>query len=106
MDKEEILKKARLENKNQDVFEQEAVIRAGSIATKVGLLLCCVVAALEVILTNSISFSSWTIYFGILSTAFFVKYRILHRKHELLVASVYLVFAITFLALYILQLVR
>ena len=106
MNREEILQKARQENKNQDVFEQEAVIRAGSIATKVGLLLCCGIAALEVILTNSISFSSWTIYFGILSTTFFVKYRILHRRHECMVAIIYLVFAIAFLTLYILPLVR
>ncbi|WP_343208303.1 DUF6442 family protein [Anaerolentibacter hominis] len=106
MNKEEILEKSRQENKNQDIFEKDAIIRAGGVATKAGLLLCCLIAVLEVCLTGSVSFGTWTIYFGILCTTFFTKYHILHRRHELMVAVLYLMFGLCFLSLYIIRLVR
>lgn len=103
MNKEEILAKSREENKNRDMVEYEILKRAGSIATRVGLLLCCLTAVLEVIFTEKVSFGSWFIFFGMLSTLFLVKFIKLHRKHELLVTALYFALCVMFFVLFIIQ---
>lgn len=103
MNKEEILAKSRKENKNQDIVEYEVLKSAGSIATRIGLLLCCLIAVMEVIFTGKVSFGSWFIFFGMLSTQFLVKFIKLHRRHELLVAVLYLVLCIMFFILFVIQ---
>ena len=58
MNKEEILAKSREENKNQDIYEYDVLKSAGSIATRIGLILCCLISLLEVIFTGKVSFDS------------------------------------------------
>ena len=103
MNKEEILAKSREENKNQDIVEYDVLKSAGSIATRIGLILCCLIALLEVIFTGKISFGSWFIFFGMLSTLFLVKFIKLHCRHELLVAVLYFALCIMFFILFIIQ---
>lgn len=101
MNKEEILAKSRAENKSMDELEKNVLDKAGKISTQVGLLLCCLIAVLEVIFTGKVSMGSWTIYFGILTTQFLVKYCKLRQKHELLVTIFYCVLFLAFFALFI-----
>lgn len=103
MNKEEILAKSRKENKNQDIYEYDVLKSAGSIATRIGLILCCLIAVLEVIFTEKISFGSWFIFFGMLSTLFLVKFIKLHRRHELLITVLYFALCIMFFILFIIQ---
>lgn len=103
MNKEEILAKSRKENKNQDIYEYDVLKSAGSIATRIGLILCCLIAVLEVIFTGKVSFGSWFIFFGMLSTLFLVKFIKLHRRHELLVTVFYFALCIMFFILFIIQ---
>lgn len=105
MDRDEILAKARQENNNQDMCEKDAIVRASSIAIKVGMTLCCLMVILEVIFTGRINFSSWAIYFGMLGTTCLVKFLMLRVKHELVVAILYLGLSVWFLVLYIIALV-
>lgn len=105
MNKDDILEKSRRENKGPDEMEQYVMAAAGKIAAKVGMLVCCIVAILQVIFTDAISFESWMIYFSILATTFLVKYIKLHSKHELWVAVLYTVLFIMFAVLFILRLV-
>ncbi len=91
MKKEEILEKSRLENKNKDIAELEAINKASSIAIYAGLLVCCVINVISVFFYESMNFVSWAILCSILGTLFLVKYILLHRRHELLLAILYLV---------------
>lgn len=103
MDKNEILAQSRKENKNKDLAELETVQKASSVAGRVGMLVCCLIAVLEVIFTGRINYASWTIYFSILGSLFLVKYLSLRRRHELLMTVLYLALFVFFLTLYLLR---
>jgi cell division protein FtsW (lipid II flippase) len=104
MNKEDILEKSRKENKNKDIAELEVICQASKIAGRVGMLICCAIAILEIIFTGRPNFGTWTIYFSILATLMLVKYIKLHRKHELWIAVLYIACFVAFLAAYILKL--
>ncbi len=105
MKKEEILEKSRSENKGPDEMELFTLAAAGKIAAQVGMLICCLVAVLQVIFTGRISFESWMIYFAIIGTIFTVKYVKLRRKHELLLAILFIALFIFFTVMFVIRLV-
>ena len=63
MNKEEILKASRKENKNKDLAEIEVMYQAGSHASRVGALACCLVSLLSSMLAHTMLYSPWIIYF-------------------------------------------
>lgn len=101
MNKEDILAKSRSENKGMDIMELQSLEKASKIAAQAGMLLCCFVAVMEVAVTGKVSMSSWLIYFGILSTLFLMKYRLMKKRHELLVALLYTALFLMFLGLFL-----
>ena len=103
MDRNEILAQSRKENKNKDLAELEAVKKASNIASRVGMLVCCLIAVLEVIFTSRVNYASWTIYFSILGTLFLVKYLSLRKRHELLMTILCLALFVFFFTLYLLR---
>ena len=105
MKKEEILEKSRQENKGTDEMELAVLGLAGKRAAQIGMLVCCAVAVLQVAFTDSISFESWMIYFSILGTIFTVKYVKLYRKHELLLAVLFIILFVFFTVLFLRRLV-
>jgi hypothetical protein len=106
MKREEILEKSRRENKGGDAWEADVLAQAGKIAVQAGLLLCCLTAVLEVTVTGKVSMGSWTIYFGMLTTLFAVKYRKMRKRHELAMTILYGGLFVMFLTLFIRNLVR
>ena len=86
MNREEILEKSRRENEGTDEMELVVLNLAGKLAAQIGIIICCVVAVLQAEFTDSTSYESWMIYFSILGTLFTVKYSMLRKKHELLLA--------------------
>ena len=105
MNKEDILEKSRRESKGPDEMEQYVMAAAGKIASKVGMLVCCIVVILQVVFTGAISFESWMIYFSILATTFLGKYWKLRSKHELWVALLYSGLFVMFTVLFLIRLV-
>ena len=105
MKKEVILEKSRNENKGMDERELSVLASSGKIAAQIGMLVCCLVAVLQVVFIDSISFESWMIYFSILGTLFLVKYIKLRKKHELWLAILYCVLFVFFTVLFIIRLV-
>ena len=104
MNKEDILAKSRKENKNKDIAELEVIDQASKIAGRVGMLVCCIIAILEVIFLGKPNLSTWAIYFSILAALMIVKYIRLRRRHELWITVLYSAcFALFFLG-YILKL--
>ena len=106
MQKDEILKKSRMENKNMDEREMSVLASAGKLAARVGMLMCCVIAVLEVLFTDRINYASWMIYFSILGTLFIYKYIKLKNRHELICALLYCAIFIMFTVLFIINLAR
>lgn len=102
MNREDILARSRAENRGMDEYERSVLEKAGRLAMRAGLLACCITAVLEVWLTERVSAVSWTIYFCILSTSFWVKYRCLRRRHELAVAVLYTAIGVFFAVLFLL----
>lgn len=94
MKKEEILEQSRLENKNKDIAELEAINKASSIAINVGLMVCCVINVLSVFLKECMNYECLAIYFSIMGTLFLAKYIKLHRKHELLLSILFLLLSV------------
>lgn len=104
MNKEEILKKSREENKNKDIAELKTTHNAASWAYIIGVVLCCILVILDLIVTGFVNFTICIILFGMLSTVFMVKYIKMRKKHELFISLLYAVCFVLFFAMYILKL--
>ena len=74
MNKEEILKASRKENKNKDLAEIEVMYQAGSHASRVGALACCLVSLLSSMLAHTMLYSPWIIYFSMIATQWLAEY--------------------------------
>ena len=99
MDKDEILKKSREENKDRDFVEAEVLNRANAIAIAVGVMVCSVLRGL--LTEKGTEPAVWTVMFGMMSAGMLVKFVKLRRRHELLLGLLYLGFCLFFFALYL-----
>ena len=97
MNREEILKASRKENKNKDLAEMEVIYQAGSHASSVGALVCCLISLLSSLLAHIMLYSPWIIYFSMISTQWLVRFIKMKRKSDLVVAILFL--CLTVLAL-------
>ena len=97
MNRDEILKASRKENKNKDLAEIEVMLRAGSHAGRVGALACCLISLLSSMLAHIMLYSPWIIYFSIVATQWFVRFIGMKRKSDLAVAILFM--CLTVLAL-------
>ena len=104
MTREEILEKSRIENRNHDEMERDALARAGQRACAVGGLVCAAIIILEAIFTEHVNLGTWAVYLSITGTMLLVKYLYLKKRHELIFGMIQIGLAIAFLVSYILQL--
>lgn len=74
MKKEEILNASRKEHQNKDLAEMEVLYLAGSHASRVGALVCCLLSLLSSMLAHTMIYSPWVIYFCILATQWLVRF--------------------------------
>ena len=61
MKKDEILNASRKEHRNKDLAEMEVVYQAGSHASRVGALVCCLLSLLSSVLAHTMIYSPWFI---------------------------------------------
>ena len=107
MDKDEILKKSREENKDRDFVEEAVLARANTIALAVGMVMCGIISILRGLLTEKGTEPAvWTVMFGMMSAGMLVKFVKLRRRHELLLGLLYLAFCVFFFVLYLRDLLR
>lgn len=97
MKKEEILAASRRENRNQDLAELETARYAGNLAGKVGATVCCLLSLLSSLLTQTLLYSPWVIYFSIISTNWLVRAHRLGKTSDRVVGLLFA--ALTLLAL-------
>ena len=74
MDREEILRRSKLENAGQDEFEKTVEAEAGKMAAAVGGIVCTLLILLEAILSGNISLTPWIIYQAMLCVNNCVRY--------------------------------
>ena len=83
MKKDEILNASRKEHRNKDLAEMEVVYQAGSHASRVGALVCCLLSLLSSVLAHTMIYSPWVIYFSIIATQWLVRFIKMKRKSDL-----------------------
>lgn len=89
MNKEEILERSRAENKNKDIYELEIIKQASVKTTIVMMTLVGVFTMVQMLVGGGIHWGLWALSFTPEMVTFWVKYRRLRRKHELVMAIVY-----------------
>ena len=87
MKKDEILNASRKEHRNKDLAEMEVVYQAGSHASRVGALVCCLLA-------HTMIYSPWVIYFSIIATQWLVRFIKMKRKSDLVLTVLFFVLSI------------
>lgn len=92
MKKDEILNASRKEHRNKDLAEMEVVYQAGSHASRVGALVCCLLSLLSSVLAHTMIYSPWVIYFSIIATQWLVRFIKMKRKSDLVLTVLFLCF--------------
>lgn len=105
MNKEEILAKSRNENKNEDVYEKEVLKQAGYVGGITAAIVTTALFILEMVIKGGTNFGFWAILFSIFAGEFTYKAIKLKRKHEIVIAIVYILLSILLIAGFINQLV-
>lgn len=94
MNKEDILKASRKENKNRDLADLEASRHAASLGAKVGATVCCIISLLSSTIADVMLYGPWIIYFSIMGTNWLVRGIKLKKKSELIFSAMFLVLAV------------
>lgn len=68
MDRKEILEKSQQENINSDSVEKECIKIATNIAFSVGLILCCILSVLNILVKGYMDLLLWVVYFLMLAS--------------------------------------
>ncbi len=89
MDKEEILKRSRNENKNQDVYEKEVITKGGDYGAVAAAVLATVLFILQILLGQGMNYGLYAIVFVIPAVRFIYKAIKMKNKHEIFVAALY-----------------
>ena len=105
MDKEEILKRSRKENKNKDEMELSVFSKAGQRACVVGGFVCMAMILLESTFADRFSVSIWSVYLSMVGTVQLVKYQGFKKKYQLIAAFILLALALVFFVMYLIDLV-
>lgn len=106
MKKEEILSKAKEENKNQDLFEQEILIKGGNYGANVAACLATLFFIIQIFTDGGMNYGLYAIVFAFPMTRFIYKYIKLKRKHELYVSIFYILFVTLLSVVYIISLIN
>ena len=105
-DKEAILSKAQAENRGRDEADLEAQRKGAWIAYLVGITGMIAVNVINGIVLKTVSHGPNFMICLMAAVAFFVKYGMLKKKHELVIACVYGGLALMFLVFWLLQLLK
>ena len=105
MNKEEILEKSRMENKNQDIFEKEVMKEGGNIGAIVAMILATIFFVIQIFVGGGMNYGLYAVVFSIFASGFVVKAIRLKRKHEIFVAFMYVIAVLLFSVAHIYQLI-
>lgn len=101
MDKDEILKKSREENRDRDFVEEAVLATANALSLGVGMVVCGLLSVLSAIFRDGPDYSVWTVMWAIHASTFLFKYHKLHKRHELILGLFYGALCVFFFVLYL-----
>ncbi len=104
MNKEDILKKAQAENNGKDYVDIEAQKSGTRAAYIVGAMLLIIVDTVNGLVLHNVNRGADFALFSMVFTVFLIKYIRLRKRHELIVAILLGVAALSMLIVWILQL--
>lgn len=105
MNKEEILERSRKENKNQDIYEKEVIIQGNQYACMVAAVLATIFFVIQIFTGGGMNYGLYAVIFSMPMAGFWMKYKKIHRKHELLVAVCYTIAVLMFSVAHIYELI-
>ena len=105
MNKEEILERSRKENKNQDIYEKEIIILGNRYACIAAAVLATIFFVIQIFVGEGIDYGLYAVVFSMPMAGFWVKYKKLHKKHELFVAVCYTIGVLLFSVAHIYEVV-
>lgn len=91
MNKEEILAKSRKENKDQDIYEKEVLKLGGNAGAVTAAILATIFFVVQILVGGGMNYGLYAIVFSVSATGFTVKAIKLKRKHEIVVAIMYII---------------
>ena len=94
MKREEVLKASRKENKNKDLPEMEILYQAGFYSVRAGALACFIISVMSSMLTNTLIYSPWFIYFSIIATQWSVRFVKIKRRSDLVLSILFFCLAV------------
>ena len=106
MEREEILNKAQLENKGQDLADKATVKEGSWIAYIVAVILMLVVDTTNGFILHNVNRGLDFVIFTMAFVIFLVKYLKLRKRHELIATIIWGVLSLSMLAVWILQLAK
>ena len=105
MNKDEILEKSRAENKNKDIYEQEILKPAPSVATIVLMFLATVFFVIQIVVGGGINYGLYALVISVSMSTYWVKYIKLRKGVDLCLAIVETVVVIALTAVHIYNLI-
>lgn len=106
MTRDEILKKSREENKGIDIADYEEAKSGIKYGWIVAVALSSLFCILDGIILSRVPVEMLSAVLAGLSTVFFSKYHALRKRHELIIALLYLVASLCFFVSWIIQILR
>lgn len=95
MNKEEILQASRSENKNKDIFELDVIRKGQRIGGLMGLIIAFALMCVErIILEDGTNYGYFLIILSAASGLFIYKAVKLKKKHEILIAALYVAMSV------------
>lgn len=105
MNKEEILEKSRKENKIQDIFEKEILQQGGNVGAMTAAILATAFFVIQIFVGKGMNYGLYAVIFSIPSAGFIVKAIRLKRRHEIIVAVIYIIATLMFSVAHIYNLI-
>lgn len=105
MNREEILKKSKMENKSRDLYEMEVLKDGSNVGAAAAAILATVFFAVQVFVGGGLNYGLYAVIFVIQAATFSVKAVKLKRRHETVIALLIWMAVIIFSVLHICQLV-
>lgn len=89
MNKEEILEKSRKENKNQDVYENEVIIRGNGYACIASAVLATIFLVIQILVGGGMNTGLYAVVFSMPMAGNWYKFYKLRKKRDLSLAVAY-----------------
>ena len=106
MNKEEILAKSRAENRGRDEADLDTERKGAWIVWPVAFIAVLTVGVIDLHVLRKADYGMLMVLGLAMCIWFFYKYRMLKKKHELLVAITYILWTLFFLTAWLLQLLK